>query len=274
VRERIVILLFHWGLLRYPSLIALFLSPYFINTYEVDSFSSSIVRQVVVFLGKHRDCGWYLLGAGVSLAVVSEVGGRFYKSYFERKKCEKCRQEWEADYKTRLFQLLKHISEKNKIFETTQRISVYKHDQEAKQFIMLGRYSSSPEYNKEGRVCYPDDQGAIKSAWEKGSGFIEITASPAKNFNAYIREFKEIWYIPENVTQQLRMKSVYYSTHVIHDGRGYPIAVVVFESTKKLKDKKQKHESIKNHIVPEIARFILQNERYEPSLSIGRKEGL
>lgn len=44
-------------------------------------------------------------------------------------------------------------------FGDKERISVYKHEGDV--FLMLGRYSKNPNYNKRGRGIYPENQGCI-----------------------------------------------------------------------------------------------------------------
>lgn len=59
------------------------------------------------------------------------------------------------------------------VFENTDRITLYSHDDELRYFTPLVRISRNPDYEKHGRPTYPEDQGFIGKTWREGSCFVE-----------------------------------------------------------------------------------------------------
>ena len=158
-------------------------------------------------------------------------------------KCEECKREAAADYKWRLSQLLKRASIGLELNKSTQRISVYKHGGKVSQFIMIGRHSSNPSYNKDGRICYPDNEGVISEAWKTGEKIFEISNDP-KNLEKYCNEHFDKSNIPREVSKKFKMKSVYYSARAVNDLRENRTAVVVWESTEALKESKKNSRAV------------------------------
>lgn len=57
-----------------------------------------------------------------------------------------------------------------KVDFTDARVSVYRHKDD--HFILLARHSESPILESKGRGRYPDTEGLIGVAWEKGEGLV------------------------------------------------------------------------------------------------------
>jgi hypothetical protein len=115
-------------------------------------------------------------------------------------------------------------------FGNTERISVYTQDSDA--FIMLGRYSKNPEYQKPGRAIYPNDEGCIARAWRNGECFIADLPDPTQVIDDYLGCLEEDWNIPRDTGQAFKMKSRSLSAFAIEGSDRHRIAVVVFESTR------------------------------------------
>lgn len=258
---------------RHLSFLAFALAPVFINDYQVEDYKNETIKFVISnVLKPYKDWGWYLLIGGIGAYIISEIGFVVKKRYIDRVKCENCKREAEADYKWRLSQLLKRISCDLKLDQSTQRVSVYKHDKETNQFIMLGRYSSNPTYSNDGRVCYPDNEGVISMAWKEGEAILEISSNP-RILEKYCSEHYLLSSIPKDVVKKFAMKSVYYSGHAVSDVRGDRIAVVIWESTRKIKTTIRTHEQLKV-VAKDVSVFIVDNAKTEPSLSFAREESL
>lgn len=128
---------------------------------------------------------------------------------------------------------------------TTERITVYKHDAENEQFLVLGRYSADPEYSKRSRPFYPDSQGFIMQGWRSDEFISSDLPDPTlKKGKTYYDAVNRISSIPKPVVKQIRMKSRCFYVRRIHNPAGHiPIAVIVIESlgpktldTRKMRD--------------------------------------
>ena len=98
-------------------------------------------------------------------------------------------------------------------FGDTERISVYKHT--GKTFIMLGRYSKNPDYDKPQRTFYPDNQGIIDHAWHYGEGFVDPPLpDPKTDLEGYLERLEKEWKIDKETARSFMMKSRCYWTCV------------------------------------------------------------
>ena len=274
LKAKFVELLSYLRFASFLGTLALILAPFIVIDYQVSEYTWTINKWAInnIFI-PYKDWGLHLVWIGIVLLGVAKFGDYVKKNYIDGKKCETCKQNVESDYKWRLSQLLKRLSNELELNKPTQRISVYKHDQEAKRFIMLGRYSSNPKLKEDGRVSYPDDQGAIQAAWERKEDTIEIATDPNQNIEGYCDEIYQRWNIPPEVSKKFKMKSVYYSAHALENLQGERIAVVIWESTQKISTNKQTHEKLKQ-VMSEIRTYVVDNVRTEPSHSCVWKEGL
>jgi hypothetical protein len=157
-------------------------------------------------------------------------------------------------------------------FSHSERISVYKHDGHA--FVMLGRYSSNPEYEKRGRGYYPDDQGCIRDAWRNGEAVIDQLPDPASDPERYADLFQIKWNIDRETTEKLRMKSRSYAAFAIEEtARARHTAVIVFESTRTNVLARDKLRQAMDAEGGRISRFLERTRSLEPSPSYARSEG-
>lgn len=158
-------------------------------------------------------------------------------------------------------------------FSFTERISVYKHD--GKAFVMTGRYSRDPDFNKRGRVVYTDNEGCIGRAWHTGEAFEANLPDPAVDLEAYVERVASDWGMPMNVARELRMKSRSLAAFAITDPRGdRPIAVIVFESIRTDVLELEKLRRVLNGVEGRrLTGFIDVMRPIEPSLAYASQEG-
>ncbi|MFS9186606.1 hypothetical protein [Streptococcus infantis] len=115
-------------------------------------------------------------------------------------------------------------------FTRSERISVYVRDEEENNFRIVGRYSTSPNYNKIGRESYAGDKGFISKCWDGDSDdFVKIL--PKHGTSEYYSEQFSVGYSKDEL-EKLSMKSrFFYVLNISRDGRP-SIGVLVIESTK------------------------------------------
>lgn len=156
-------------------------------------------------------------------------------------------------------------------FTNDERISVYKHNKQA--FVMIGRYSSNPNYSKSGRVFYPDNQGCIGQAWAMGESFVDDL--PETETRWYQKVEKD-WSIPQNTARNISMKSktiaafAIRKTSISKDN----IGVIVFES---INCHAFTQDSLKQQLElseeKRLALLIEKTEPIQPTPSYALKEG-
>jgi hypothetical protein len=163
----------------------------------------------------------------------------------------------------------------NDVFTLTdrERISVYKHDGTA--FVMLGRYSKNPVYNKKGRVIYPDNEGCIAEAWKDGESVIRDLPDPNSDFDTYATAHKTGWNINKQVAKAFQMKSRSYVALAVEDRLQKRIAVVVFESTcsNGALDNGRIKKLLDSYEGKRIAQFLDKMRAQEPSPAYAHEEG-
>lgn len=231
---------------------------------------------------------WSTVTLGIACYVLSEVGGwrrsvkltKLTKDIdSQARENEELRQFFEQtqqDYFDLLRDQLLILANDVFHFGDTERISVYKHDGEA--FLMLGRYSKNPDFDKRGRGIYPDDQGCISKAWREGFAFCKpaLPEPNGKNGKAAWKErLEQEWGIPKSVSNNFRMKSRAYAALAIEDVESKRrVAVVVIESTRAdrlsfsvIQEEFQIREGKR------IARFLKKMELVEPSIRYAHEEG-
>ena len=117
-------------------------------------------------------------------------------------------------------------------YGVNERISIYEEDLESSSFVLVGRYSNNPLYNKPGRDKYPKDEGYVALGWT-GNEFCQGTLpDPNENFEEYVAAIQADCKISKGTIQSLSMKSRSYCVHditkpVTHE----KIGVIVLEST-------------------------------------------
>lgn len=138
-----------------------------------------------------------------------------------------------ATYKSEYYKLcsssIRNIFSK---FYTTgnERISIYKYTSD--HFVLLGRYSPSPEFNKRTEYQYSENEGFIGLGWTNGESFMQDApkyTSNKKGYKTYIRERCDI---NDSRLSKLKMKSrsMYVKTIDDKNTPGNPDGIVVFES--------------------------------------------
>jgi hypothetical protein len=175
------------------------------------------------------------------------------------------------------FDLFKHqlslLANTDLDFNDTERISVYKHDGEA--FVMLGRYSKNPDFDRRGRGFYPDNEGVIGQAWHHGEAVADDLPDFGEDPAGYIRCSREDWGIPEEVTRDFTMKSRNYVAFALeHPVRLERIAVVVFESVIVGKlNVEGLRRALETAEGRRIHQFLDMMQSIEPTPSYARREG-
>jgi hypothetical protein len=175
------------------------------------------------------------------------------------------------------FELFKHqlslLANTELHFADTERISVYKHDGEA--FVMLGRYSKNPDYDKRGRGLYPDDEGVIGHAWHHGEAADDDLPDFVVVPDDYLEYTRNHWGITEEITRNFTMKSRTYAAFALeHPVRLERVAVVVFESTKVGKlTVDTLRRALETTEGKRIYQFLDMMQSIEPTPSYARSEG-
>lgn len=114
-------------------------------------------------------------------------------------------------------------------FTERYRISLYIH--RGNSFFRLSRFSRNPNYNRTGRKLYPEDEGCLADAWERGASVVQLP--DPKNWEEYKKELEDKHNIDGDVADKLTMKSRSYVGIRLTDPRtNAHRGVVVFESTK------------------------------------------
>lgn len=179
---------------------------------------------------------------------------------------------WASNHKDGYFQILEEtlkLLAENINFGDNERISVYKHDGSA--FIMLGRYSSNPEFNKPGRAIYPDNQGCIGEAWRNGS--VEAHSLPLA-FDLYCQKLSQTWRFEREVVSSFKMRSRSIAAYGINSRSGRRVAVIVFESIDPKHLDTQKIESALNRSESQRISYLLgKMKAKEPTGKYSIKEG-
>lgn len=151
----------------------------------------------------------------------------------------------------------------------TERISLYKYSNG--KFILIGRSSPNPEYDKRGQTNYSAMQGCIREAWKHGEFTILNLPNPQTDLEKYSQELYEKYGIPVEISQSFRMKSRSYYGLAIHDNTRMGKlrrAVVIVESRKAYRSVcgcRQMQETLKKEELT-IACFV-QSHR-DPSMGL------
>lgn len=108
------------------------------------------------------------------------------------------------------------------------RVSLYKHTEN--KFILMGRFSINPAYNRKGREIYSDNEGLINVGWEKGC--VKLFNIPAwvgngREYKSAIRKHCEI---SDNTLKLISMKSCsFFIKRIESEDARNPLGIVVFE---------------------------------------------
>jgi hypothetical protein len=180
--------------------------------------------------------------------------------------------DFEEDYPQIINDQLSILANQVLKLEDTDRISIYKHDGRA--FIKLGRYSKNPEYAKQGRSIYPDNEGCIGEAWLNGFSFIDGLPDPAQDLENYLERLKQDYRIAKEVARNFKMKSRNFAAYAIEDSKGdRRIAIIVVES---VNIGAFNETVLRRALEKESGRMARLLERYrsiEPTPTVALKEG-
>ena len=119
-------------------------------------------------------------------------------------------------------------------FQRSERISVYVRDEENNNFRIVGRYCTSPNYNKIGRESYEGNKGFISKCWDGDSeDFVKIL--PKYGSDEYYKEQASVGYAKDELDKLSMKPRLFYVLNISKDSRP-SIGVLVIESTKERLD--------------------------------------
>lgn len=132
-------------------------------------------------------------------------------------------------------------------FYTTphDRISIYKH--QGDHFILLGRRSNNPTYNKFTNYKYKDNEGLIGKAWDENEIILLDVPKWVQNVGTEYKSFmKEHCNITDKRLKSIRMKSrsLYIKTINDNNTASNPDGIIVFESMDPKKIKKEECDKL------------------------------
>lgn len=108
------------------------------------------------------------------------------------------------------------------------RVSLYKHLDN--KFVLMGRFSINPAYNKKGREIYSDNEGLINIGWEKGQ--VKLSNIPTwvgngREYKSFIRKYCEI---SDSTLKMIGMKSCsFFIKRIENEDARNPLGIIVFE---------------------------------------------
>jgi hypothetical protein len=115
-------------------------------------------------------------------------------------------------------------------FSAQDRVSIYLHS--GRSFIRIGRYSTNPALeNAQGRVTYPETEGAVGRAWREKSAVVGNFPDSVADLNAYSAAMEADFDMKADTTRQLAMKSRSLAClRFPEDDLQEPLGVIAFES--------------------------------------------
>lgn len=113
-----------------------------------------------------------------------------------------------------------------------ERITIYAHDPREQCFIEIARFSENPVYKKKStnRVTYPDAQGCISLAWQRGIYFAKDYPDPVQDLEGWVGRCGRDG-VPDELARRFNMKSRLYFGFRVNALDREPLAVVIVEST-------------------------------------------
>lgn len=113
--------------------------------------------------------------------------------------------------------------------KNSERISLYVLSEN--KFLIIGRYSANPTYNRRGRDSYPSECGYIAKCLsnDNGKDYYYKSSLPANN-KKYVEEVIKDTGMSEQDIEKLSMKSRTYFTKVIKDTKNKNVGILVIES--------------------------------------------
>ncbi|MBS8259243.1 hypothetical protein DYI23_03330 [Roseibium polysiphoniae] len=154
------------------------------------------------------------------------------------------------------------------------RISIYKYDETAKEFRLLGRYAENANFRERHRNTYPSNQGVIGKAWENGECFERKLPNPSNHIDKYIEENERKYALPADLSQNLNMKSTCLWAKSLTNHKDIPFAIVVVESIKRESlDKDALNAFFEKGKREDIENFLHALEFMEPNLRLAHDMG-
>lgn len=177
-----------------------------------------------------------ILGISVVLFIVASVfnvlrGNKLSQLEFKVGELTDQRDEFSYHLRAIVTSYMRLLSE-DLDMKSTDRLSVYSHDDGAESFIMFDRFCPNPIFQKKGaRFYYKDNQGYIAEAWKRGEFFIKNLPDFATHRNDYVKAAK-VYNFPITLHTNIRMKSrLYYARKVTSlDHIREPLGVLLLES--------------------------------------------
>lgn len=220
----------------------------YISDYKKDS------NDIVIFDKKWEELNPYLLW----VVLVFFLMNIFFNHFLKKKKmtldkCEKSKNDLENKIESIKKEYYKLCSDNIRVLfqdffnssEGNGRVSIYKHQDE--KFILLGRYSTNPEYNKTGRESYPDNKGFIKLGWNNGEYSIYGIPKWTNKGREYKKFIKSICDIDDETLNGIKMKSCsFYIKRIENEDARKQLGIIVFE---KLQNTEIEAQDINNRLM-------------------------
>lgn len=111
------------------------------------------------------------------------------------------------------------------------RVSMYLHQNNS--FILFGRYSNNPNYNKMGRGTYPDNEGLISKGWDDEVCVLHGVPEWRGAGQQYYNKVNKIKEINKDIVSGINMKSrSFYVKRVDNEDSRTPYGIIVIEQMK------------------------------------------
>lgn len=135
--------------------------------------------------------------------------------------------------------------------KNNERISLFSYSEREKKFVLQGRYSCNNEFDRRGRLVYPEGEGIISKAFQKDEFFYNNFPEPYLDEKdelnpEYIKKHCDEFNLTEEEVRNLTMKSCCMYGYAIKSN-GEPkknIGVVIVESTQKERYNKKNLDTI------------------------------
>lgn len=111
--------------------------------------------------------------------------------------------------------------------EGKARISFYYYVQDVDCFVLCGRFSWDPFFEKKGRTTFPASQGCISKGWRHDWHFDnQVPDDDAEAASYHLLNYE----VPEEVTANMKMKAKLFAAKKVLDRTDGPVGVIVVES--------------------------------------------
>lgn len=182
----------------------------------------------------------FLVGIGVTTSIISIIFSSIQKSSLRNIDLTIQKNEY---YK--LCSDFLRISFSNFFLNSSNngRVSMYLHQNNS--FILIGRYSNNPNFNKKGREKYPDNEGLISKGWDDGICVLHGVPEWRGAGQNYYNKVNRVKEINKDIVSRINMKSrAFYIKRVDNEDSRTPYGIIVIEQ--------MKSNSIDNNIIQDI----------------------